>query len=461
MTRKNAGKSPTARRRPTHNRDPDGSPRRLPGRFAFMFVALAIVLALFFTFGGLTRLSHHFSSRAIDGRELAAARWWLDLSERLSPRDAHFAYLRGRLARHEGDLPAMRKHFERAATRGFDAEPIRRQRVLAKAQSGRLDEVEREINRWLASGEGNIAEISDAYANGLAKQSRVPAALTVLEAWHADFPDDPRPRFRIGRIKEYAQLDEEAKQNYRAAVDVDPDCYRAWYALGRILLDQKQIREARACYERCLEMPEPAAAKVGVARCLAEAGESERAADMLREVLALPDQRRRASYRALGESPERFIAAAELGKLAANAGRFEEAKRWLEKALESNPRDIIARYSYAVALRGLGLRERAEEEFQRVRTVKEKLEAAKDLQNQIRREPQNIQPRLALGELLLNYESEQTGLFWLRSVLTIDPDNPDAHRALADYYQARQLQSPHFARLARQHREQVVADNGN
>ena len=457
---------PAARQRNRSKAKPSGEEAKPPAgpvkprstrRTAILTIVLVLLAATFFLGGGLTRLTNHFAEAAMARRDSVAAKDWLEVTEWISPRDPTRFFLAARIARREGDLPRMAEYLEQAGRLGFDPRRVRRERILGLAQSGQLEGIEVEINQWLREGDSEMAEISDAYANGLAIQSRLDAAIRVLQAWHQDYPDDPVPLYRHGRIQEHSDELEEAERNYRAAIASDDQYYPAFYSLGRLLLDDKKPRDAIVFFQHCLAVPNPAAAKVGVARCLIEMGETQRAAELLHEVVELDPEMLLASYRTFGETPERFVAAAELGKLEANAGNFEQAKRFLDLALQENPRDVAARYSRAVALRGLGRQDEAEAEFAYVRNVQKAMEEIKGYQDRIGRDPQDTEARIGLGNLLLKYESERSGLFWLRGVLVYEPDNVKVHQALADYYESHASQSPTNAQLAREHRQQAAA----
>ncbi len=63
-------------------------------------------------------------------------------------------------------------------------------------------------------------------------------------------------------------------------------------------------------------------------------------------------------------------------------------------------------------------------------------------------ESDDIAARLELGKLLIEYESERNGLFWVRSALQISSDNIEVHRTLAEYYESHAQQSPDYEQLA-------------
>ncbi len=188
-------------------------------------------------------------------------------------------------------------------------------------------------------------------------------------------------------------------------------------------------------------MLNPLAAKVAMAQSLIATGQSDAAEQLLRDVVQSDRQQLAASYRSVDEAPELFIAASELGNLLVNSGEFEEAVGILRQSIEFNPRDISARYSLAMALRGLGKAEESERELAIVQSTRVGLEKVNILRNKINREPQDTEARIELGELLIKYESHRNGLFWLQSVLSYDPDNSVVKAKIAELKSMSQSES--------------------
>ena len=75
------------------------------------------------------------------------------------------------------------------------------------------------------------------------------------------------------------------------------------------------------------------------------------------------------------------------------------------------------------------------------------------LREKINRSSLDIDSRIEIGKLLVQYESERTGLFWLRSALVHGEDNARVHEALAEFYESHLSTEPGNERLARYHRE--------
>ena len=419
----------------------------------FYGIALALAMVAWWLSGGFCSLSNHFAAGAIRERDFDLARSWLLCTKRLQPSNAYALFLAARMARLLDDVPAMEQFLEAAERNGMAADRVLLERQLSQAQSGFLGEVERKITTRLLAGDRELAEICEAYANGLAKESRFDAALEVLKAWQADRPDTPIPWYRIGRIEEYRHQFDKAKSSYRAAIAKDKNFFPAVFGLARRCLVENEANESRQLYRQCLRMPNPAAAKIGIALSDIKLGNFESAKVLLLEVSDLGSEAARLSYVSVGEPYERFVAASELGTLLANEGMFEPSLNLLESALKENPRDVSARYSRGLALRGLKRDQEAEMEFEYVSKTKDALQKVSSLTDKINRTSEDVDARIEVGKILVQYESERTGLFWLRSALVYGENNAKVHEALADFYESHLTLDPNNVRLAKFHRD--------
>ena len=215
--------------------------------------------------------------------------------------------------------------------------------AMAAAQSGALELVEVQLFKWLESGVGDIDEISDAYANGLAANSRFETLNQVLDAWQRDYPNDPRPDYRRGRVHEYFQLWQQAEEAYKKSLSRNSRFYPSRYRLGRVLILQRKMEEAQEEFRLCTDMHRPEAAMTSLAICYRSLGGAKEAKALLEEVLKSTPEQIAESYDALEESPEYFEAASNLGDLESEAGNYAEAEKWLRLALEKNNRDLQSR----------------------------------------------------------------------------------------------------------------------
>lgn len=432
--------------------NPSSQPKRIRSRFYYGF-ALSLAIVAWWLSGGFCSVSNHFAAGAIRDRDFDSAKSWLLFTKRLQASNAYALFLAARMARLQDDVSAMERLLNAAERNGMKADRVLLERQLSQAQSGHLGAVEREINARLMNGDSELSEICEAYANGLTGESRFDAAIQVLSAWKADRPGTPIPSYRIGRIEEYRQQFDKAKSSYKAAIAINKDFFPAVFGLARLCLLENESSESRRLFMQCLRMPNPTAAKIGIALSDLKLGNFESAKALLQEVVDLGSEAARLSYASVGEPYERFIAASELGTLLANEGMFEQSLGLLESALKENPRDVSARYSRGLALRGLKREKEAEIEFEYVSKTKEALQKVSSLTNKINRASDDVDSRIEVGKILVQYESERTGLFWLRSALVDGENNAKVHEALAEFYESHLTLAPNHSRLAKFHRD--------
>ena len=426
------------------------------GRPVYLLLVLVCLLIAFLWSGGIVGFTNSMAKNAITTKKLDSADWWLAIARRLSSSNAETDFLQAKSERQRGNLDKMANHLKAAYNKGFDPSKLEREQTLAFASLGRFSaNMEEQMNDWLDSKEGDFGEVVDAYTNGLTTISRFDRALALLKWWEHKAPWDPVPHYRIGRINEHSYQASEAESQYRKAIAKDPSFHKATYNLARVILDQRRPDEALKLFQICNVGDTALAAKTGMARCYKALGETETARSLLVEVLKSSFESLIQSQNAVDEFPERFVAASELGSIETELGNFSEARKHLESALKVHPLDSTARYSYAVALRGLGLQKEAEENFEITRTARSALDQVTGLMETLRRNSQDTKSRIMIGKIVLEHESERAGVFWLQSVFSYDPKNSEAHLTLADYYQGKKDPSPEDLKLAAYHRSFV------
>lgn len=440
---------------------PSPSPPGSVGRFKRSLCLLAVLVLVLITAWGTDSLSEvpiHLAKRAVSRHEEADARRWLSVAKSLSSTNPAIELLLARIERRNGRFEKVEEHLGIAKSLEANDVAIAREAMLLAVDIGQLEEIEEPLMSWLAEADAaDRREICATYSNALAREARFDDAKRLLEAWRADFPDDPEPEYRLGRILEHLRRTRDAGERYRAALERDPSYHPAIYSLARLSLQNRKVEEALALYERCSRLPHSAAAKVGMGNCLKSLGKIEEARRLFREAALEKEEFRVASYEAVKEPADRFLAATELGKLESESGNYKEAEYWLRRAVEYNPRDSVARYAWAVSLRGLGNKKEAEEQFALARSAREALDLAGKLHDQIDRKPDDVEARYELGTIILKYDSERTGLYWLNTALHFDPHHLPTHQALADYFEEKGDESPEYLRRADYHRAKIAS----
>ena len=414
---------------------------------------LACLLSVFLWTGGATGFANSMANSAVDSKRLETGEWWLGVSRFFTSTNAYTDFLQARIDRKRGDFDAMMGHLKSALKKGFSPIRLDREQSLATVSIGRLsDEIELRLQLWMDEPDAELTEIIDSYSNGLTAVSRFDAALELLRTWEATDPLEPMSNYRIARIHEHLSQPEDAEANYRKAISKDARFFKASYNLARVLLDQRRSDEAMAFFKKCESGASALAAKTGMAQCYKTLGENEIARQLLQDVMNSSYKELQDSYKAVDETPARYVAASELGVLETELGDFVESRKHLELALSKFPLDSIARYSYAVTLRGLGLQKEAEENFAITRASRAALDQVSVYQGNLRKDSQDTASRLAVAKIILENESERAGLFWLQSVFSYDPNNSDAHEAIATYLENKKVRTSEDEKRAEYHR---------
>ena len=450
MNNRKSFKKPNAKQR-----DVESKPSVLGfwSRGKILLAILVVLVAIFIGNGGFVGFFDSMATNALARNQLAPAERWLNWASHFSSTNARAEFLRARLARKQGQLDRMAEFLQVAYKLGYDKTQLQHEQDLGLASMGRLEGgTEERLIQWLAESPAEADEIIDAYANGLTALSRFDDAVRLLVEWEQASPSNPIANYRRARIHEYFHLPEEAEKEYQKAIGKDPTFSKASYHLARVLLQRRHPEEALEYFRACEKGAPALAAKTGIAGCYRSLGEPEKARKTLLEVMESSYDAIQNSYRSVDESQERFVAASELGCIETELGEFAEARKHLELALDKFPLDSIARYSYAVTLRGLGLTDEAEENFERTRKARAALDQVSELQEVLRKQPNDTEARMRIGKIILEHEAEHAGVFWIQSIFAYDPDNAEAHQTLAEYYEAKPNPSTDDKKLAQYHR---------
>ena len=458
-------KTRTGRQR-SKNQNDKQKPKRSPRKWR-PIVLLCILALLFVGFwyrGGVSGIAISMAETSIKNWQLEPASKWLAFAERIG-NSGKVQFLLARVARLNNDSELMREHLVKAHALGFPAAPLNREQSLLSMSYGEIDAtLDSKAKQWIAEQPPDEGLVVDAYANGLAAQSRFDEAVRVLEEYERAFPEDPMVNFRLGVMNEHLRSSAKAEDEYKIALQKDPTYIRAAWSLARLRSSKNAPQEAIDIllpYEK--GKPE-IAVKTMLAHCYQQLGELERSRELFKAVAELGFKAGLESYSIVDDPPERFLAASELGVLDAKLGNWEEARKYLELALEVNPRDFVARNSYAQALRRLGLQEQAEKELVRITEERKEYDKITVLREQISQNQADVEARVQMGKILFKYESTRFGLFWIRSALTYDPKNKEANEFLGEYYRGKAetatspTETTYYENRARFHFGQIDAE---
>lgn len=343
---------------------------------------------------------------------------------RLAPDTAETHFLLARAHRRLGNLDKTPGLLRRAEKLGGARDRAERETWLLLAQSGLLREAEPHLDDLLMDPRDDGADICQAYVLGYFAQVRVTDAARLLDTWEKAYPEDPRPHFMRGYLLYGLGMRPEAEAAYRKGLGLAPGDLSARWRLAQVLMETQQIDEARVLLEGCVA-DDPANPQIVTswAECVFRAGEADRAREALAQLL--------------DSAPEHFEARRLRGEIALAQGRFEEARRELEAALNQRPYDTTTHNALGRALRALGRAPEAKAHFDYVAEAEGPLARMENHLRLIPERPHDVPLRYEIGLTLLRYGSPDDGAKWLRSVLELQPEHAGAHQALAAYYETR------------------------
>ncbi|WP_153558636.1 tetratricopeptide repeat protein [Roseimaritima sediminicola] len=379
----------------------------------------------------------------------------LETASRLNGDPAEIAWFRARLARRYGDGHAMQRHLREALAAGLERERAEREALLAEAQNGQLEAVDRELARWMKNPGSHAADIADVYVLGLRAQGRLAEAKLIVQTWVADCPWDPKAYLAKGQIAEAEFRKEDTQKAYRQAVETNPSYPPGLFALGQWLVLQQRPDEALPLLDRCVASDALAAPAVNPfrARCHRLLGAPEQAEAVLQSALAAAPRDLEKAYLRLCLKPQSGLAEYERGMLDFDAGHFAEAAERFRQSLQLAPQLEDAEYQLGLTLKRLGQADEGDEILTRVTERRARFAELGAYAYRIADEPDNVDARFRMGVLMLENGRHAGGLFHLKCVLALEPGHVAAHQTLAQFYEQHQNAEPNYAARARTHRE--------
>lgn len=355
------------------------------------------------------------------------------------PGTAESAIASARIHRRSGDMGEFGKSLRLARFEGIAKERADREQTLAEAQLGQMKTAGPKMVELLETAGNEAGEICEAYAKGYMRIRDFNSALSLLEGWANELPNDARPHAWIGQIQAELQASEPAESAFRKALAIDPNNAQAALGLGQLMVDLKKPAESIPFFQIALSSKSlgPAAA-VGLASSLQAESRAEEAEQVLRQ----------ASER----FPDDYRLLVEKANLAIEQGRYAEAEELLRNDVKAGSKRREIRYAYALALRGLGKVEESVPHFEYSAEAARETSAANRKVREVADQPDNLQLRYEIGAAHLRYGNTEDGMMWLQSVLNIDPKHQPTHLALAEYYETQVSQNTKAIGLAQQHR---------
>jgi tetratricopeptide (TPR) repeat protein len=361
----------------------------------------------------------------LKGERPREARRRLGVCLLLWPHDPRVQLRAARAARLTGDYAAAEAHLkecirlERGATQAIQLEFL-----LMRVQRGEEEEVtplliENFVDRKHPESPMILATIARAFMHNL----RYGPAYSCLTRWVEEEPNNAEPYHWRGWVRERLDMQKQAMQDYRRALELDPELVQVRLRVAEILLEDKQPREALPHLLRLRkQFPRRADVMARLGQCYYLQGRQQEARRLLE-----------AAVKELPRTPSLLL---HLAKLELQEGHPDLAERWLRRLLKVDPRYIEALYTLVSCLQLQGRRKEAEAALAEHKKQKDQLERANLLLRKEAEHPgKDAGTASEIGLLFLRSGQERLGLYWLNQALVRDPRHRPAHQALADYYQ--------------------------
>jgi tetratricopeptide (TPR) repeat protein len=370
----------------------------------------------------VARLARSVRLLASEGRYQEARepleRW---LKER--PRSAEAIYYKARL-----ELAAERPAealaaLEEARRLGFDRDLLWSLAAVMQARSGRFAEAEPGLVRAYRLKLEPQADVAMELARVYLSTYRLSQAAEPVERWRALAPEDPRPYLWRNEIASRSDaLPGTLIENYRAALERDPNLDEVRLRLADQLAKQSRFAEADEEYATCLRRnPKDTVALVGLGRGALRRGDVEAAT--------------RHFEAALAADPRQPEALKELAQIDLRRGRHKDACARLAILTEVEPFDADIRYSFAQALRLVGDDARSRVEGERAARLRRDNDRIDELRKVLLRQPGDVNTRYEVARWMLEHGHQSEGLEWAALILRAEPGHAPTHRLLADYYE--------------------------
>jgi tetratricopeptide (TPR) repeat protein len=384
------------------------------------------------------------AEQALDRLDLAAAADHFRDYLAARPDGAEVHFLLGRTLRRDGRFGEAEHHLSEAKRLGWDAATVRRETYwLSLQRAGMRDAPTGELAEMVRGRNPDRVALETFYRGDLAVKNWDRAGLW-LHLWLEAYPDDWAPRLWQAELLERFQKYDRAREDYLRVLRARPDHPRALLGVGTCALASRaDYAEAEEYLGRYLARdPAHADARVGVARCRYGRGD-------------LAGARERAAA-VLEDNPRHAPAALLLGTLEAEAGRDEEAVRWLRVAEAEGADPSGVSYQLAQALRRVGRTAEADAAHRRFTELRDARKALEAATRAAEREPRSADRKYDVGRLYLAVGEPEFAVAWFSETLRLDPSHRASHAALADYY-ARQP-DPGAAARAEIHRAAARRD---
>jgi Flp pilus assembly protein TadD len=401
---------------------PADSPRRRRKKEAPLRLAVVVIGLCVLIIGGIAygvfypqvSASYHWwqAKKAIDNNDLPLALKHLNPCAKVWTTDGEVQFLLARTCRRAGYLDRVGDHLREATRRHWVPDQIKLEYLLIKAQTGYLRDIVPQLQQILKEGSRDDTYIFEALIIGDLLTNQFTEAIRWTIVWLEQHPDDWLGRYWRGAALEGAGQHQAAMQEYERALELNPHGADLHFRLAEVLMHSNPSEEALHHYEAALKAdPDNHVALLGLAKC--------------QHSLRTHDETRATLDRLLALQPQHAGAFLLYGKMAMEEDNFPEALKWLQKAYQVEPNDLVTNKNLGEVLRNLRRDDEAEQAERRTRQIEMDLVRLDDINKKLLESPKDVALRTEAGNILLKLDKANDALRWFFSAWFIDPkDKP-------------------------------------
>lgn len=350
-----------------------------------------------------------------------------EMAERLAasrPDCAECQFLLAKSARRSADFSAAAAALQRARAAGWDSTKIQFEQVLATAQSGQVRSVERELKQIFETDlqEAEIAEVYEALAYGHLAAFDAPEFLKSLDYWIEWRPDAIKPRLLraefFSRIQKYST----AADEYKALLQIRPDCIDARTGLGECFLELNLANEAAEQLQISYDLKPADRTAWLLAKGLVQIDAAQKAQALLLEFKDTPNL------------PVRSLILEELGRWHMDRDEPEIALGYLAESVRLAPESTSAWHSLSVVYSMLGRSNEAGHAQEVSHQTQQRCQRLFNAVTALSAKPESIELRMEAATVLFEQRLDKDAVAWLRTILALDLHHKEANRLLAKYY---------------------------
>ena len=311
---------------------------------------------------------------------------------------------------------------DRARQLGFDPEQLDCLTAIYDSRADRFTQALPVLEQAFIEEIGPQEMVAKELARIYLMSYRLDRAARAIERWRALAPDDPDPCLWSNEIASRSNAETAVLiQNFRAALERDPNLDKARLGLAQALSKDRRFDEAEQEYLAYEERrPGDTAPLLGLGRNAFQQGNI--------------DEADRYFTRAIQASPRDPEILKELGQIDLRLGRIDQACRHFELLNEIEPYDHEARYSYAQALKLAGRTEQSRKELDQATRLRKEHDELIQLRYSVLKNPGDLDSRWKVAKWMIEHGHEDEGLKWTKEILRANPRHAPTHRTLADYY---------------------------